>query len=306
MKRTGAALALSGLLILVGVLLLKGSFAQENDDPTASVDNGAPRGLLAVALLFSDDGAVLARRSFADPAPPPGALVVVPPPERSAWTEEEARELLAFVDRGGRALVLCDEDGARNERLRALLEGVGTLCERVDVAIGDVAETRASGTAPGFGRELYVRGSGRARPKGPVPVVPAWRVGNDDVVLKRQIGDGTVTVIGSATLLANDGLAEADNAAFALDERTRAPAGQVVFDERHHRLRGEGVWSAAFGRGLGPLTALLALFLLVPLSLLSLAPRPGDPPDAALGGQGAPAAAAQARALAALLARAGR
>mgnify|MGYP001609786145 FL=1 len=307
MRRTALAILASVLLILLGVTLLKGSVALENDDPTASVANGAPRGLLALSLLFAArDAPVSVLRSFNDPAPADGTLLVVPPPERSSWTEQEAVALLAWVDRGGRALVLCDEDDARNRRLGALLEAVGVSCERVDVAIGDVALTSAQGTMAGFARELAVRGAGRVRPKGPTPVVPAWRVGNDDVVIKRQLGAGLVTVVGSATVLTNDGLATADNAVFALDEQRRAPAAVVVFDERHHHLRHQGAWAAALTRGLGPLTALLALLLLVPLSLLGLAPRPGDAPRGEDDDDGAPAAAAQARALAALLARAGR
>lgn len=307
MRRTGWALALSAALIFVGVLLLKGSLVQENDDPTASVVNGTPRGLLALAVLIADEQRpVTVRRSFADPPPPQGALVVVPPPERSTWSSQDANELLAHVDRGGRVLVLCDEDDGRNQRLRALLEAIGVLCQRADVAIGDVAETRALGTAPGFARELLVRGEGRVRAKGAVPTVPAWRAGNDDVVHKRQIGGGAVTVVGSATVLANDGLAQAANAAFALDEVARAPLAPVVFDERHHHFRDQGVWVEALGRGLGPITALLAALLLLPLSLLGLAPRPGDAPRGDGDATGAPAATAQARALAALLARAGR
>ncbi|MBI1946949.1 MAG: DUF4350 domain-containing protein [Deltaproteobacteria bacterium] len=307
MRRTALAFLASAVLVLLGVTMLRGSVAPGDDDPTASVANGAPRGLLALALMLEDRAvAHEVRSSFDGAEPAEGALVVVPPPERSAWSDDDARALLAWVERGARALVLCDEDGARNERLSALLTAVGATCERIDVAIGDVALTDARGTAPGFSRHLVVRGTGRVRPKGPSPVVPAWRVGNDDVVVKRQLGDGMVTVLGSATVIANDGLAEGDNAAFLLDELRRAPTSRVIIDERHHHNRRQGLWAAAFGRGLGPLTGALALLLLVPLSLLGLAPRVGDPPTVDDEREGAPAAAAQARALAALLSRAGR
>lgn len=307
MKRTGLALVVSALLLLVGVTALRGTVTDEHDDPMASVSNGAPRGLLAIALLLEQHARPLAvRRSFADPEPTDGALWLVPPPERSSWTDDEARALLAWVERGGRAVVLCDEDAARRDRLRPLLEAIGVSCDRIDVAIGDVALTEARGTAPGFARRLVVRGTGRVRPRGPTPVVPAWRVGNDDVVIKRQVGQGHVTVLGSATVLANDGLVEGDNAIFLLDEVRRAPVPRLVVDERHHHLRVEGVWANAFARGSGPMTGALALALLVPLSLLALAPRPGDAPLADDGRAGAPAAAAQVHALAALLARAGR
>ncbi|HEY4221825.1 MAG TPA: hypothetical protein VGO62_10785, partial [Myxococcota bacterium] len=61
-------------------------------------------------------------------------------------------------------------------------------------------------------------------------------------------------------------------------------------------------FAAAAVHGTGPITALIATVLLLVLSLLSLAPRPGDPPrsDDDLV-SGAPAAEAQARALASLL-----
>ncbi|MCC7074114.1 MAG: DUF4350 domain-containing protein [Deltaproteobacteria bacterium] len=307
MKRTALGFLVSALLVLVGITALRGTVSAENDDPIASVHNGAPRGLLAIAVLLEQHEVPLTvRRTFEDPEPIDGALWVVPPPERTSWTEQDARALLAWVEGGGRALVLCDEDAARRERLRPLLDAVGVVCDRVDVAIGDVAFTDARGTMPGFARGLVVRGSGRVRAKGPTSVVPAWRVGNDEVVVKRQVGDGMVTVLGSATVLANDGLALGENAAFLLDELARSAASHLVVDERHHRMRVHGVWANAFARGAGPRTGALALLLLVPLSLLALSPRPGDAPPADDEGAGAPAAAAQARALAALLARAGR
>jgi hypothetical protein len=116
------------------------------------------------------------------------------------------------------------------------------------------------------------------------------------------VGRGDVVVLGSVSSLANDGLAEADNLAvlrFLLGDRSR-----IVVDERHHLTRGAAAVARAVVQGPGPITALLCALLLVPLTMLSLAPRRGE----LLAGDDAmevPAAEARVRGLASLLAAVG-
>jgi hypothetical protein len=112
------------------------------------------------------------------------------------------------------------------------------------------------------------------------------------------VGTGELVVLGSASVLANDGLAEADNARL-LWWLTRGRA-RVVVDERHHLSRGAAAWQRASLQGPGPVTAIVCLLLLVPLAMLSLAPRRGEllADDDVL----VPAAVARVRGLAALLA----
>lgn len=305
MNRAGPVVLLTVGLMFVGAAFLKG-FADTNaSDPKASVGNGAPRGLLALWLLLAAEKqprVLLAR--FDDAPPPPGRnTLLVPPPEASAWLDDEVNHVMERVRQGDRLVILCDDDGPRTERLEALLDAAGATCFRADVPIGDEAVTQATGVLPGYPQTLYVRGAGRVRPRPSAPSFTAWTAAADGVVVRRQVGAGAVTVVSSATVLANDGLGEAENAAFALAALAPSPGGSVIIDERHHASRSQVAVLEAALRGAGPLTALLALILLVPLSLLALSPRPGDPPRVDDVRVGAPAAAAQARALAALLAQ---
>lgn len=299
-------LAVTVAVVVVGGALLR-SAGGAGGDPAASVGNGGPRGLLGLGLLLAAEGTNVEVSSRFDLEPSAGGaratsaprVVLVPPPERTPWSETEAQQVLERVAAGHRIVILCDEEEARTARLGALLAAVGAECFRADIAIGDDSVTTAASVFDEG--TLFVRGAGRARPRPRAPLIPFFVAGTEAVVLIGPHGAGDVVVVGSATVLANDGLAERGNAAFGLG--TLAPPGAVVeVDERHHGSRASADWWAAAGRGLGPVTALVALALLVPLSLLSLAPRPGDAPPRD-DGQGAPAALAQARALAALLDR---
>lgn len=316
MKRPGLLVAIAVVVILVGGALLKGFGDQTTSDPTASVDNGAPRGFLALALLLRAQGRTVdVVRTFDEAVTPaPGDVVLVPPPEKSAWTEREASDLLAHVNRGAHVVIACDDEEQRNDNLKALAVAAGIECRRADVAIGDEASKRAVAALPGAPEPLSVRGTGRVRPRGGSPAFPAWSAGADAVVVKRPLGQGSVTVLGSATIFANDGLAHDANAAFAMrelapsisqevsaDGTVTTHTGRVVVDERHHRSRSRAAVLSAAAKGWGPWTALAGLALLVPLSLLMLVPRAGDAPRVEEERRGAPAAEAQARALAALL-----
>lgn len=315
MRNPIALAVLAVVVIIVGGALLKGCGDQGSSDPTASVHNGAPRGLLALQLLLASGASgtspprIDVVSGFDDPPHiEPGDAVLVTPPERSAWLRAEADALLEAAQRGAHVVIACDDEELRNARLQPLLEAVGVECFRADVVLGDESVTRASGALYGASRDepLFVRGTGRVRAHGDAPAFAAWTAGADAVVVKRAglagvsggKHGGSITVLGSATILANDGLGRDANAAFALRELAGA---RVVIDERHHHSRSRAAVLTAAMNGAGPITALLALMLLVPLSLLSLVPRPGDPPRSDEGVHGAPAAEASARALAALL-----
>lgn len=305
MKTSARILLVTLVLVVAGAVFLKGYTEASTSNPTASVLNGAPRGLLGLRLFFAERQIPVERLAgFDDELPAPaGHVLLIPPPERTAWTDPEARVLLARVEGGEHVVVACDDEGPRTERLKALLDALGAECFRADVPIGDTALHNAAGVLPGYAWNLSVRGTGRVRPRPGHSVVPAYVVGSDALVLRGAVGSGTVTVLGSATVLANDGLAAAENAAFALRTLSpRSPHASVLVDERHHTSRSRAAVLAAAGTGTGPLTGLAALALLVPLSLLALAPRPGDPPRPEDLLHGAPAAEAQALALASLLA----
>lgn len=301
-------LALACALVVVGVAVVKGSTDVGAQDPAASTTNGGPRGLLGLKLLLAAEGQkVHARQRFGDALTPEGAspepsslVVLVPPPERTAWTDTEVAELEGLAAAGARIVILCDDEETRNDRSRALLRAFGADCFRADVPIGDDSLTTATSSLVHDAPALFVRGTGRARPRAGAPMFAAWSAGSEPVVVQGVLGAGELVVVGSTTVWANDGLAERGNAALAVQTLARA-GGVVVVDERHHGSRAATELIAAAERGYGPWTAVFALSLLVPLSLLGLAPRPGDAP-ASIVMDGAPAAEAQARALAAWMA----
>ena len=298
-------------VVLVGGALMQCLGDPGVSDPVASVTNGGPRGLLALRLLLASAGGERTRvdvvNSFDEPPQiEPGDAVLVMPSERSAWTDAEADALADAVEQGAHVVIACDDEQERNERLKPLLEAIagpgGVECFRADVTLGDDRVTRATGSL--YSEVLFVRGSGRVRTNDTTAAFVAWTAGIDDVVIKHRYGQGSFTVLGSATVLANDGLARDGNAAFALRELVGgadATARRIVIDERHHRSRSRAAVLSAAAQGAGPITALCALVLLVPLSLLALVPRPGDAPRADEREGGAPAAEASVRALAALL-----
>lgn len=285
--------------LLVGALLLKGITKDGPRDPRASADNGAPQGLLALALLLEGRGVqVEKRRDFDEPFPEGRSLLVVPPPEGSAWREREVSAVLERVREGDvDVMVLCDEADVRTARLSAWLDALELRCAALE---GE--EKRGRGTLPRYAAELFVRGGGRVELAEERSGVPAWIDDEGDaVVVRERVGAGAVTVVGSTTVVSNDGVAAEDNAGFFL---SLVPEGaRVVFDEAHHTVRSAAVLDEAFS-GTGPKVALVALLLLVPAVLLGFAPRRGDPP-AELPADTFLAARTAAEALAGLYLRAG-
>jgi len=299
------ALGLATFIVLVGGLLLKGATPAGSADPSATIDNGAPRGLLALRLLLDDHGrsveVVGDVGSDALQSRGPGDLILIAPPERSAYVGPEVEELWEAARRGARVVIICDEHKGRNQRLGPLLTALGAECLKMDEA---KAPTTAAATMEPVPSPVYVRDRARVRLKDQAGLVPLLVVdepvtadSSNVVAFVKSMGAGDVVVVASASSLSNDGLGLERSAAFALwvvgDRR-------VVVDERHHKSRGRAVVARAILQGPGPLTAALCLLLLVPLSLLSLSPRKGDADDDD-DGPDAPAAQARVRALAVLL-----
>lgn len=286
--------ATAGAALVVGALLLKGFAGEGPDNPVASVSNGHPRGLLALARWWeARHGGVVVRTSYADPIP--DGVLLVPPPEVGIWNEPETRALLTRVEQGDLdVIVLCDDHAARNRGLKTLVSAAGVTCK------GEGSAAVVTSRVPGWPETLSFRGPGGLELNAGSTAVPVYGDDEGPQVVAAPHGRGRVWVVASASAFTNDGLATRDNAA-VLD--ALVGGRPLTIEEAHHHVRRGEVLAAAFGRP-GPQVGLLALLLLLPLSWLALVPRPGDAPTPDLRPR-LPAAEAAARALAALFVRAG-
>jgi hypothetical protein len=296
---TRAITATALALVVVGSLLLRAASSDDTLSPVVSAANGAPHGILALARLLAHEERDVTMRLRHDEAMPLFDTLFVPPPEAAAWTKAEARALVERVQAGAHVVICCDDDEARNARMRALTDETGVRCvEGDEITDARLRLALAENGAPVA--ELAHRASGSiALDEGALAITLARDDTDAVVAASVGIGRGTVTTT-LAALVANDTLHESDNAAFAL-WMARGP--NVVIDEAHHVPRRQEVLRAAFGKP-GPIAGALALLLLMPLALLSLAPRAGDAPRADANGHAMTAEEA-ARALANLYRRSG-
>lgn len=301
------ALLVAAVVLFVGAAILQRAGPAGRSDPIASVDNGGPRGWLLLWLALEQggrdvvrvdsDGALDAAVASA-PGGAAGVVVLVPPPEQTAFAAGEVAAARTLLADGARVVVVCDPDKDRQKRLRPLLAGTGVRC------VGDIDTPSAATTtlaAPAL--RVFGRDGGRVLIDDEAAGVLPLSSADDETVTGVAgavvgVGAGELIVLGSSSVLANDGLGEADNAGL-LWWLVRGRA-RVVVDERHHLSRGAAAWQRASLQGPGPMTALACLLLLVPLAILSLAPRRGEllvDDDVVV-----PAAVARVRGLAALLA----
>lgn len=297
------ALLVAAVVLFIGAAILQRAGPAGRSDPIASVDNGGPRGWLLLRLAFEQAGRGVIRVTSdgaleqAVAGAPGGAsdvVVLVPPPEQTAFSTGEVAGLRALVASGVRVVVVCDPDTDRQKRLRPLLLSTGVRC------IGETDAPPSTTTLEAPALQFFSRDGGRVliddEARGVLPIAPGGNEAPFGAVV--AVGAGELVVLGSSSVLANDGLTEADNARL-LWWLARGRA-RVVVDERHHLSRGAAAWQRASLQGPGPVTALVCLLLLVPLAILSLAPRRGE----LLGDEDVvvPTAVARVRGLAALLA----
>lgn len=289
-------LAATVAVVLVGALLLKGLGEKGPLDRTISANNGSPYGLLAAARLSASDEVTVSQRLRFDAALPDAGVLVLPPPEGSYWNDLEADALLERVGTGAlRLVVLCSGNPRRDARFGPLLKKLKVRCGNSEEALEDL-EVRAA--LPGWPAALAFTEPALVEAEEGGALFPVYENAAGAVAVGAvTVGAGTVMVVASAEPFVNDAIAAGDHAAAWLSLVDGASA--VVFEEAHHTLRREEVFSEAF-TGAGPRAGVLALLLLVPLSLLSLLPRPGDAPTAS-GAPESPAARSQILALASML-----
>ena len=259
--------------VVVGAFLLFNATVYGIQLVTGGADPGGPRsssyttdddGIRAWADLLALHGRKVTRlrETLAQSDLDPAATLVVADPDRLEAGDEEA--VARFLTDGGR-LVLVGSFSA--PLLGSEVEWDADGAERVDVVGIDAGDARA------------VEGDGRGSFAGELaPGIEPVGTGDDrTVVVAGPVAAGRVVAVADSSLLHNDHLAEADNAAFAL-----AVAGEadrpVLFLESVHG------YGAASGLGALPPAAkstLIGLALAALVGVWSAGQRFGPPEERA-------------------------
>lgn len=261
-----ALLAVVGLAVLVNLSLstVRSLTGGDPGGPASSSFSTGGDGLAAYADLLRADGHRVVRlrdRPAAADLPVTGTAVVVEP-DGSALADVEL--LARFVTEGGH-LVLA---GAGSADLLAALTGapVGWRAER------PVARLDVWVPVPETGSARTLAGDDGGRWVGLGPLVPVIGAEDRAAMVVADVGAGRVTALADPSLLHNDHLDQADNAALGL-ALAGEDAAPVVFVEAARRSGSRGL--AAVPPGWKWATAGLAVA--VALGLWSAGSRAGPP-----------------------------
>lgn len=214
----------------VGLAGLRSLVGGEPGGPVSSSFSTGADGLEGYADLLRAEGHPVTRLRTPPESGdlPPSSTVVLADPEQLGEREVEA--LGTFLDGGGR-LVLA---GAGTEPIVVAATGSGVTYGRA--ATGDLRVWVPS-DATGSAEELAGDGGGRWRDVG--SLVPLAGDDAGAAVVTGRAGAGEVVALADASLLHNENLDRADNAAFGLG-LAGADRRPVVFLESVHGFGGSG------------------------------------------------------------------
>jgi hypothetical protein len=231
-----------GLLIALNVVLMAEPRREESEaSGDRSSYKGSKYGTLAYHQLLSESGHQVIR--FEQPytelaGSSVGTLLVVMPDEEHQPTQEELDALGKWVVGGGKLVVLD----------RYVRVGVGDMAvETTDRASGDVVAVVPS---------PLTRGAAHVKLSEYATVITDTSGGSvvhftasgQPVVIERPVGDGSAIFVSDPFVIQNNGIAEGDNLALALNlVDGNQPVGIIGFDEYHH---GYGGSRSAVGEGL--------------------------------------------------------
>lgn len=236
-RGTAALLVAAAALVVLALVMSFIGGSSVGTDPAespGSVENRGRTGAYAWAETLRRLGYDVSTRERAldDGAlPATGTLVLV---DAEAVTVQEVDALAAWLETPGRRVVVAGDTDAKV--LRRLVPGLddaqitGLAPSGAVVAVDDSPESAGAGelTVAGGVDHLLEPGDGTAvyAPEGDADAA---------YVVRYRVPDGGV-VVGTADddTIANDGLAEGENAGFATAV-VGAPPGPVVFDQFHHQ-----------------------------------------------------------------------
>lgn len=236
------------LVSLLAVLVWSSLVAPLPDSPLASIHNPGPQGLMALSLLLRQAPQIelLEKRDpqQQDPAPTETTLVICEP-ARQVFSDDEADEILAWVHRGGRLVLLYNA----NEGSAAI--GLRAFSDKLDIQVMDVFPSAPDlPEARGLLQDIHTLSDEIASvfidyPDDVLPLITVSRAQDQDglsetrctpaLLLLKPWGQGQVYALSQLQLVDNAHLGQADHARLAA--QLLAPQGQqqIIFDESHHR-----------------------------------------------------------------------
>jgi hypothetical protein len=262
----GARFELAAVIVLLALLAslgaVVGARAQDRDDPRRSSFLDAPRGLHALYMVLDEVGAA-PRRAMSPPQssdPVDHTLVVAEP--SAALTRRETEQIVQWVDRGGRIVLVAGPrlDVLLQGHARGLLEAFGISVTDEGADASGPFEVRDQDAAADLRRIEWAAHAGlRVSPDASPPPELRTVVDSAGVCVAGRIArgekGGEVVVLADAGLLDNQFLGRADNAVLAVRLFTARAGdeGRVVFDEFHHGFADAGTKDHVVGVLLGML-----------------------------------------------------
>ena len=245
MKRNANAIilivALFFVVVALNFLFFADGRATEEDEVTG--DRSSYRstrfGTRAFFTLLEESGYKVARfeKRFTElKDQDPGTLIVIAPPQAHNPDQEELTALNTWVEAGG-LLIIVDRE--------------------IDVDIGDAGITTEGGiggsTVHPLQPTVFTRNVERVALSEHATRVKVdsrtvtYHIGDEQaaILADAQVGKGRVVLLTDPYVVANNGIAEADNVMVALNLLAERPPGRIVFDEYHH-----GYGSMSTGGGL--------------------------------------------------------
>jgi hypothetical protein len=279
-RKIGAdAIVLVVFLIIFAVVSLqiagRDTSGDEGPRPRRSTFSPKPGGWKAAYLLLEQSGIRTRRWEKAPNTWPDTASVIIAGQEVLAmqgegyWTDEQAKDAMEWVERGGTLFVFAAEDNA-------LTREVGVAPELDKNKDKDVFPTQPVPYLSGV-KSVIVPGAERFRTLGKDATVLLADAKPAMVTVKR--GKGRVLLVSSPAVIQNKSLLEADNARFLVQSVTAflQPGRKdgVLWDEFHQGYQEErSFWNAIGQPGQ---FALLQLAVLIALACYVSATRFGLP-----------------------------
>jgi hypothetical protein len=235
--RTGSKGALLVICIFVVFIAFNFFFFVDSRQSTETEENGdrssyhsTPYGTLAYYTLLEQNGIEVSRLerplTTLKPGADTGTLLVIAPPLKYNPSQEEFNSLNSWVESGG-LLILIDRE------IKITMRGdLEVETSRADIS-SNVRPLQPTRYTQGVRRLSVSRFASHLKVTSPSAT---YHIGDNQgaIVADARAGRGRVVLVGDPFIVANNGIAEEDNLALAMNILEERPPGRVTFDEYHH------------------------------------------------------------------------